>query len=82
MAVFTGSETPYAQAIGAKKKAPDSVRENIMSDADINKSISDCITDFAEYATIIRMARRVMKSEELTDTQKYSVVKSMIGDPV
>lgn len=81
--VYKGNETPYAQAQGTeKKKMPDSVRENILSGMDVNQSVSDCIIDYAEYSTIIKMARRVMNNSELTNDQKYLVVKSMIGAPI
>ena len=77
--IYKGDDTPYAQA--AKEKASDSVAALIFSDAEVNDSIMNLITESAIVKTMLNSVESIVSMPDypINNHTKVEIVRAILG---
>ena len=76
--IFKGNETPYAQEMAKKEASGTLVGELIVSDAQINKSIEEYISQASISQETLRIIKIVSDRYYLSDNDKKNLINDIL----
>ena len=78
--IFKGNETPYAQEMAKKEASNTSVGELIVSDASLNKSIIDYISQVSKSQETLRIIDIIIRCYNLPDEFRKTLIRDILKE--
>lgn len=80
--IFKGNETPYAQEMAKKEASGTFVGELIVSDAQINKSIEEYISQASISQEALRIIKKIADAYFLSGDNKAKLIADILKEEV